>query len=109
MAVIEIPINNNKEEKMARIAEIVAANEIADIKDSFSVLHENAQISYLLNNYSNDLKKFEQEILDKIKTDFYNSNGKLKKEKALEMYNVYATRFGQDIEELYEEIVSSHE
>ena len=59
MAVIEIPINNNKEEKMARIAEIVAANEIADIKDSFSVLYENAQISYLLNNYSDDLKKFE--------------------------------------------------
>ena len=49
MAVIEIPINNNKEEKMVRIAEIVAANEIADIKDSFSVLYENAQISYLLN------------------------------------------------------------
>lgn len=109
MAVIEIPINNNKEEKIARIAEIIAANEIADIKDSFSVLHENAQISYLLNNYSNDLKKFEQEILGKIKTDFYNSNGKLKKEKALEMYNVYAMRFGQDIEELYEEIVNGRE
>ena len=109
MAVIEIPINNNKEEKMARIAEIVAANEIADIKDSFSVLYENAQISYLLNNYSNDLKKFEEEILGKIKTDFYNSNGKLKKEKALEMYNVYTTRFGQDIEELYEEIVNGRE
>ena len=109
MAVIEIPINNNKEEKMARIAEIVAANEIADIKDSFSVLYENAQISYLLNNYSNDLKKFEEEILGKIKTAFYNSNGKLKKEKALEMYNVYSTRFGQDIEELYEEIVNGRD
>ena len=107
MAVIEVPINNSKEEKMTRIAEIVAANEITDIKDSFSVLHENAQISYLLNNYSNDLKQFEQEILGKIKTDFYNSNGKLKKEKAQEMCNVYATRFGQDIEEFYDEIVKS--
>ena len=109
MAVIEVPLNNSKEEKIARIAEIVAANELTDIKDSFSVLHENAQISYLLNNYSNDLKQFEQEILGKIKTDFYNSNGKLKKEKAYEIYNVYATRFGQDIEELYHEIVNDSE
>ena len=109
MAVIEVPVKNSKQEKIARITKVVAENELTDIVDSFSVLHENAQISYLLNNYSKDLKKFEEEILGKIKTDFYNSNGKLKKEKALEMYNVYATRFGQDIEELYEEIINGRE
>lgn len=105
MAVIDFPVKNDKEEKIMRIAELVAKTELDDIVDSFSVLHENAEISYLLNGYSDDLKKFEKEILDKIKTDFYNSNGKLKKEKAYEMYDVYAERFGQDLEEFYNDLI----
>lgn len=107
MAVIEVPVKNSREEKIARITKVVAENELTDIVDSFSVLHENAQISYLLAPYADDLKKFEEDILKRISKDFFDETCNLKKEKAKEMYEVYADRFGQDIEEFYDEIVKS--
>ena len=107
MAVIEVPVKNSREEKIARITKVVAENELTDIVDSFSVLHENAQISYLLAPYADDLKRFEEDILKRISKDFFDEACSLKKEKAKEMYEVYADRFGQDIEEFYDEIVKS--
>ena len=58
-------------------------------------------------NFFQKQKRFKQiqTRFCEIKTDFYNSNGKLKKEKACEMYDVYAERFGQDLEEFYNELI----
>ena len=51
MAIIEVLLINSKEEKIARITKVVAENELTDSFESFSVVHENAQISYLLAPY----------------------------------------------------------